>query len=79
MNKHFSEILKIMDAAKDVPESITLHTNKSITLSTNIHFAEDFKRDIERYCLNNNLSCKLIFVPGMIKEGCTEYIKIIRQ
>lgn len=55
MNKHFSAILAIMDAAEIVPDDIRYTTKKDILITAELPMSPVFIREMENYCVENDL------------------------
>lgn len=58
MNKHFSAILAIMDAAEIVPDEIAFTSIRNIYIRSELGISPDFREDIVSYCDANELSYK---------------------
>lgn len=56
MNKHFHNILAIMDAAENVPDDIRFTAKKNIMISAKQPLCPSFIRAMEYYCTENYLT-----------------------
>lgn len=61
MNKHFSAILAIMDAADIVPDEIRFTEDRDILIVADGVFDPFFGKNIENYCIDNGLYFEFSF------------------